>query len=355
MAIKKVEGGWLTDIQPGGRGQKRIRKKFRTRAEALAWENWARTQKNQAPEWQPQRKDTRKMSDLLRLWYEARGQELRSGRDTNERLSAAIQAMGDPLAAAFTPKVFTAYRAQRIEAGVSPATMNREHAYLRGMFNELSRLNLWKRENPLAKMRQVAVQETELTYLTTDQIFSMLKSLAQSHNPHVVLVSKICLSIGARWSEAENLRMSQVRNARITLARTKNGKVRTIPISPELQQEIEQHAQKHPQQMNNSIFAPCYSAFREGIKRAGINLPPGQLTHVLRHTFASHFMMNGGNILALQRILGHTDLKTTMRYAHLAPDHLESARALNPLNYSAVDTSLTDGTETKDKKKEPAT
>ncbi|WP_424649030.1 tyrosine-type recombinase/integrase [Castellaniella sp.] len=57
----------------------------------------------------------------------------------------------------------------------------------------------------------------------------------------------------------------------------------------------------------------------------------GQLTHVLRHTFASHFMINGGNILTLQRILGHQDLKTTMRYAHLAPDHLESARMLNPL------------------------
>ncbi|TAL90062.1 MAG: hypothetical protein EPN62_14500 [Candidimonas sp.] len=41
--------------------------------------------------------------------------------------------------------------------------------------------------------------------------------------------------------------------------------------------------------------------------------------------------MNGGNILSLQRILGHKDLKTTMRYAHLAPEPLESAKALNPL------------------------
>lgn len=355
MAIKKVEGGWLIDIQPGGRGQKRLRKTLKTKAEALAWENWARTQKNQAPEWQPQKKDTRRLSDLLKQWYDARGQELRSGSDTNERLTAAITAMGDPIASNFSAEIFITYRAQRIESGVSPATMNREHAYLRAMFNELRRLDLWKRENPLAKMRQIAVQEIELTYLTTEEISSMLKSLAQSHNPHVVLVSKICLSIGARWSEAENLRMSQVRNARITLARTKNGKVRTIPISPELQQEIEQHANSHPAQLNGAIFGSCYSAFRDGIKRAGIVLPPGQSSHILRHTFASHFMMNGGNILALQRILGHKDLKTTMRYAHLAPDHLESARALNPLNYSAVDTSLTDGTETKDKKKEPAT
>ncbi len=45
--------------------------------------------------------------------------------------------------------------------------------------------------------------------------------------------------------------------------------------------------------------------------------------HQLRHTFASHFVMNGGNILALQKILGHSDLKMTLVYAHLAPDFLD--------------------------------
>ncbi|WP_142698394.1 tyrosine-type recombinase/integrase, partial [Klebsiella pneumoniae] len=73
-------------------------------------------------------------------------------------------------------------------------------------------------------------------------------------------------------------------------------------------------------------------AFRGAIKRTGIELPDGQLSHVLRHTFASHFMMRGGNILVLQRILGHTDIKVTMRYAHFAPDHLTDAIKLNPLH-----------------------
>ena len=44
--------------------------------------------------------------------------------------------------------------------------------------------------------------------------------------------------------------------------------------------------------------------------------------HAMRHTFASHFVMNGGNILALQKILGHSDIKMTLQYAHLAPDFL---------------------------------
>ena len=53
---------------------------------------------------------------------------------------------------------------------------------------------------------------------------------------------------------------------------------------------------------------------------------------MLRHTFASHFIMNGGNLLTLQKILGHQTINMTMRYAHLAPDHLSEALIYNPLS-----------------------
>jgi len=65
--------------------------------------------------------------------------------------------------------------------------------------------------------------------------------------------------------------------------------------------------------------------------KTSITLPRGQLTYVLRHTFAAYFMMSGGNIFASQKILSHHDIKTTMRYAHLAPEHLETALRFNPL------------------------
>ena len=60
------------------------------------------------------------------------------------------------------------------------------------------------------------------------------------------------------------------------------------------------------------VIAKLYSdpikAFRNAIERAGIELPRGQSSHVLRHTFASHFMMNAGNILTLQKILGSVSI-----------------------------------------------
>ena len=66
-----------------------------------------------------------------------------------------------------------------------------------------------------------------------------------------------------------------------------------------------------------------YRDFQRSQKRAGFS----RLIrfHDLRHTFASHFMMNGGNIYDLQKILGHTTLEMTQLYAHMSPAHLAEA------------------------------
>ncbi|MEQ1977415.1 tyrosine-type recombinase/integrase, partial [Xenorhabdus sp. SGI240] len=64
------------------------------------------------------------------------------------------------------------------------------------------------------------------------------------------------------------------------------------------------------------------------------DLPRGQAVHVLRHTFSAHFMMNGGNILTLQKIMGHASIQQTMVCAHFAPDYLQDAIKFNPLKGS---------------------
>lgn len=48
--------------------------------------------------------------------------------------------------------------------------------------------------------------------------------------------------------------------------------------------------------------------------------------HDVRHTYASLFMMSGGNLYDLKKVLGHVDVKTTERYAHLSSDHLAGVR-----------------------------
>lgn len=332
MAITKGKVGWLADVQPGGRGSKRYRKTFRTQAEAKVWETWIKAQINSNASWAPEKRDTRRLSVLAELWYEGHGKELRAAEDTYKRIKAAIAAMGNPIVSDFNVTTFTKYRAGRIDAGITLSTVNREHAYLRAMFNELIRLGSWKKANPLKDLRQFRVQENELSYLNSEQIVALLNQLKASSNVHVYLVAKICLSTGARWSEGEGLTITQVRDGLIQFARTKSGKTRAVPITEALDNAIRAHRKTYKR--GTVLFDYCTGAFKEAIERARIELPPGQLTHVLRHTFASHFMINGGNILTLQRILGHKDLKTTMRYAHLAPSHLEAARPLNPISMS---------------------
>ena len=329
MAIKKTETGWLVDAQPAGRGGKRFRKSFKTQAEAKAWEAWLKTQINQKAEWAPDKRDIRKIADLVDTWFQHHGVGLRSGKDTYARLKAMMAAMGNPTVENFDVSMFAEYRTKRLSAGISANNLNREHAYLRSVFNELERLGFWTKENPLAKLRQFKITETELSYLTLPQVTHLLGAISKGRNKHALLVTKICLATGARWSEAEELRLSQIHTGLIQYARTKSGKVRSVPIQSELETELREHHKAHGE--GERVFGYAFSAFREAIDRSEIVLPDGQLTHALRHTFASHFMMNGGNIITLQRILGHSSLTMTMRYAHLAPEHLQEAKNLNPL------------------------
>ena len=324
--------GWPTFGPMGSRG-KRYRKTFTTKAEALSYEAWLKSNVTQKPDWQPQKRDARRLSELIEIWYSQHGTHLNSGRDTYNRLRNLSAALGDPYANKLNSEMFAEYRSNRIADGVSANNMNREKNYLQAMFNELARLDIWKGDNPIAKVRSLKVSERELSYLTLDQIDLLLSELKQARNEHVYLITQVCLATGARWSEAEKLRRPQVRNGLIQFAMTKSKKTRAVPIDEELESDLQKHYELKSEDIGDSrFFTYAYSAFISGLGRTGIELPPGQAAHVLRHTFASHFMINGGNILSLQRILGHSSLAMTMRYAHLSPDHLNEARRLNPLS-----------------------
>ena len=249
-------------------------------------------------------------------------------------LEFICESTNNPVATDFTAKMFTDYRKKRMNGelyrtdavkNVSLRTLNLELVYLRAMFNELERLGEWDKPNPLKNIKLFKTDEAEMWFLSNKQIKALLKECENSKIGYLSIMVKIGLATGARWSEIVNLKLTQLTPFKITYTKTKGRRNRTVPITKELYEQIPKK--------DNKIFSGSHErAFENAIKRAGIELPDQQLTHVLRHTFASHFMMNGGNILVLKKILGHTDIKTTMRYAHLAPDHLEEATILNPLS-----------------------
>lgn len=333
MTVRKIDSGeWLCDLRPNGAKGKRIRKKFATKGEALAYEKFIGAQLEDKP-WIGEKQDNRRLSDLILQWHDLYGRTLADSSRMMSKLNAICAGLNDPLASCLTAADFSLYREGRLKGEIpditgrcmpiQPRTINHEQRYLSAVFGTLKKLGHWQLPNPLSGMPTFKVDEKMVSFLYPEEIRHLLDHLSESNNASVLTVSKICLATGARWSEAEELEGAQVTPYRITYRNTKNKKVRSVPISKELYDEIPKK--------RGRLFTPCRKTFERVIDKAGIELPDGQCTHVLRHTFASHFMMNGGNILVLKEILGHSDIKMTMIYAHFAPTHLEDAVHKNPL------------------------
>ncbi|EPJ1367644.1 phage integrase [Vibrio fluvialis] len=338
MSIRNLKDGnkkpWLCECYPTGRGGKRIRKRFATKGEALAFEQFTMREVEDKP-WLGDKGERRSLLDMINLWQERHGQSLSHSKYTYNKLKVMALGMGDPLYTKFTASMFTQFRADRLageiadlqgrKSKVTFRTCNNEQDLLNAVIVELKRMGEWKGENPLAAVRQFKLHETEMEFLTVEEMRELI-SAAEEHEFHddIHKIIKLCLATGARFREASNLTGAQLSKYKVTFTQTKGKKNRSIPISQELYELIYKEG-------SGPLFRIGYSTVYRFISRRVPRLKQ-QAAHVLRHTFASYYMMNGGNIIALQRILGHADIKQTMRYAHLAPDHLEDAVEKNPLN-----------------------
>lgn len=321
MTIRKVKTGWQVDIQPGGRGEKRIRKTLRTKGEAKRFESYVLGKMAAGEPYQPKPKDNRRLTDLVQLWYDYHGISLKDGKRRYDQTTALAVKMGNPVARTITVTDVARFRQERLADGLTPSTANHDQAHLRSVLNKLKRMGEWEHANPFSALQPIRIDEMELSYLTQRQIRDLLSILDRRANQDASLITRLCLATGARWSEAQYLRAEMLRDRRVTFVATKNGRNRSVPLSPAFYQRLVDHGPK----IGRVFPTTGYNPFSDAIKDAGIQLPKGQRTHVLRHTFASHFMMNGGDVLTLQKILGHQTITMTMRYAHLSPDHLTDA------------------------------
>lgn len=185
------------------------------------------------------------------------------------------------------------------------------------------------------------VKLVELPRLTTDSVEYLSKEeirrlLAQCEGMLAVAV-RVALHLGLRKGEIFGLRWRDLdlETRRITIARSftgtpKSGKPRHLRLPAVLVPVLAEWYSIVPPSAGGLVF-PIRGRMAdrsetlelgEAMDRAGIRAKA--MWHLLRHSFASHFVMAGGNILTLQKILGHATLNVTLVYAHLAPDFLES-------------------------------
>jgi integrase len=193
--------------------------------------------------------------------------------------------------------------------------------------------------NPLARFKPMKEPEVHFDYWTASEIRQFLDgSRADPLQPLYIVALNTGMRRGElcalKWDRVDFIQNQLIVSRSLTRyglsETTKSGKKRYVPINPIVRDTLTKLMRE---QRGEFVFCDekgqplnahhIYRDFHRSQKRAGFT----KLIrfHDLRHTFASHFMMNDGNIYDLQKILGHSTLEMTQRYAHMSPDHLAEA------------------------------
>ncbi|MGH7799354.1 MAG: tyrosine-type recombinase/integrase [Thermodesulfobacteriota bacterium] len=220
-----------------------------------------------------------------------------------------------------TPKDVDDYKETRITE-VAPATVNRKLEVLRYLFNLAERWKKFFGKNPVSQAGLLPLNNQVERILTPEEG----EWLLASSSPHLRAILICALNTAMRKGEIISLRWCNVdfESNLITLehTNTKSNKTRRIPINSTLRKLLLEQRLKSGGSdyvFLNSNGTPYFRqdslnrAYIDTLKRAKIT---GLRFHDLRHTSATRMVESGASIVAVSKILGHADLKTTMRYAH---------------------------------------
>ena len=212
-----------------------------------------------------------------------------------------------------------------------PASTNRVIILCRYIFNLALK---WEVEgmtrNPTAGIEVYPVNNQRERYLKDDEALRLFEALEASPNPLLPFIVAMLLLTGARRREVLNARWQDfdLDNRLWRIEFNKTGKTRHVPLS---QGALSLLAKLPRKEDNDYLFAnpktgkPFVSIFHSwdtARQKAGLN---DVRIHDLRHSFASYVINRGHSLYEVQKLLGHTQVKTTQRYAHLSHDSLLNA------------------------------
>jgi len=215
------------------------------------------------------------------------------------------------------------YKAFRLTSKIAPMpdTINKELRTLNAIINRAYKWELIDklpiRELPIIRN----LESKAVHFYTSDDLETLYSNSNDFHH-----IWKFLANTGLRRTEYLNFNPSlNIRNDKLMIesktdARTKSGKWRMIPLSIGAKE-----AMKHDY-IYTGRGESLSRAFKKCRERAGL----GGSLHSLRHTFASHLVMNNVPLRTVQVLLGHSKLEVTEKYAHLAPEYLaDSVQTLN--------------------------
>lgn len=294
-----------------------------------------------------------KFRDFAKWWLTHRV-EPRSTKRTAERYEANLKThiydfIGDLCLSQITREHADQLVTKLRESSHNPVGTNLVLGVLKQIMSEA-----FKQEKvikyPFADYGKVKEQKRPDHYMTAEEIE---KFLTVNKNDDHYWLFVIAMNTGMRRGELAGLLWDRVnfetgfiqitrlrdRDGLADRTKTRNSQ-RRIPMSDVVRQGLMELKARslHPEYVFCTSYGKpfdeghIYWYFRRAQKKAG--LENHYRFHDLRHTFASHFVMNGGSLYDLQKLLGHARFEETQRYAHLTPEHL--AKAINIVSFGGT-------------------
>lgn len=218
------------------------------------------------------------------------------------------------------------------ERKVQPPTVNRKINALSTYFGYLKKQKIIM-DNPLDDYERMKVIEKERTYLNKDEIERIIDAI---DHPIIRYFATTMANTGIRIRECINLTLDDVKfeEGFLYVRNGKGGKNRTVPLNQHLQKDLKEYLENHRPFTNSLYFFALKKSgtvseqyvnrkLKEASKKAGIG--KHVTSHILRHSFASYLVFKQTHVVVIQKLLGHSSLKTTSLYLHVQQDDLIDA------------------------------
>lgn len=216
-----------------------------------------------------------------------------------------------------------------------PGTVN---LYLSGLSTVLNMAHDREMLDKVPKIPHIKDRAKRIKFLSIDEEKRIL-NLLDRHNPEMRDMVITLIDTGMRKGELLNLKADNIDLGKrlITIWKTKTDRPRTIPMTDRVYKIIEMRVssgrkidvKKYSQ---SRLFPINYSTFMYHWKHIrhvlGYDKDPDFVPHMLRHTCCSRLVQKGAELIKVSKWLGHNNITTTMRYAHLAPDALIDMKGL---------------------------
>ena len=252
-------------------------------------------------------------------------------KETNRAYIQEIQQIADRHGIChFDNSLIDALRMECRKRGNRNSTINRKISCLGKLLRKYHRDGHIDRLPDLSKYPERNGRIRFLSYQEEKLLFESLDFF----DPHHGNLARFLVNTGARVGEALGLKWSDVEGGNATFWETKANTPRTVPLSQAAAAVLQAERAGRTMGPFADIRYPRFRAtWLKAKKKAGLAQDPQVVPHILRHTCASRLAQNGIDIKRIQEFLGHRTLAMTMRYAHLAPKHLQvCAEALDEIN-----------------------